>query len=44
MEYIKNKKENMSPDRVVETITDMKKICAIARDEFEQTLRKAAKQ
>ena len=38
------RRENLSPERVAEAITDMGKIYAIARDEFEQTLRRAAEQ
>ncbi len=38
------RRENLSPERVAEAITDMGKIYAIARDEFEQTLRRTVEQ
>ena len=37
-------KENLPPERVVESLTDMGRIVAIVRDEFEETLRKAVEQ
>lgn len=37
-------KENLSPERVVEILTDIGRIVAIVRDEFEETLRKAVEQ
>lgn len=37
-------KENLPLDRVVEALTDIDKIVAIVRDEFEKTLRKAVEQ
>ncbi len=37
-------KENLPPERVVEALTDMGRIVAIVRDEFEESLRKAAEQ
>lgn len=37
-------KEDLSPERVVEILTDIGRIVAIVRDEFEETLRKAVEQ
>ena len=37
-------KENLSPERIVEALTDIGRIIAIVRDEFEEALRKAVKQ
>lgn len=37
-------KENLPPERVVEALTDIGRIVAIVRDEFEETLRKAVEQ
>ena len=37
-------KENLPPERVVETLTDIGRIVAIVSDEFEETLRKAVDQ
>lgn len=37
-------KENLPPERIVEVLTDIGRIVAIVRDEFEETLRKAVEQ
>lgn len=37
-------KENLSPERVVEALTDIGRIVAIVSDEFEETLRKAVEE
>ena len=37
-------KENLSPERVVEALTDIGRIVAIVTDEFEESLRKAVEQ
>ena len=37
-------KEDLPPERVVEVLTDVGRIVAIVRDEFEETLRKAVEQ
>ena len=37
-------KEKLPPERVVEALTDIGRIVAIVRDEFEETLRKAVEQ
>ena len=37
-------KENLPPERVVEALTDISRIITIVKDEFEETLRKAAEQ
>lgn len=37
-------KENLSPERVAEALTDISRIVDIIRDEFEETLRKAVEQ
>ena len=37
-------KEDLPPERVVEALTDIGRIVAIVRDEFEETLRKAVEQ
>lgn len=36
------RKENLSPERVVEALTDIGRLVAIVKDEFEETLRKVA--
>ena len=38
------KKENLPPERVVEALINIDRIVAIVKDEFEETLRKAAEQ
>ena len=38
------RKENMPPERVAEALTDIGRIVAIVRDEFEETLRKSVEQ
>ena len=38
------RKENMPPERVAEVLTDIGRIVAIVRDEFEETLRKSVEQ
>ena len=37
-------KENLPPERIVEVLTDIGRIVAIVRNEFEESLRKAAEQ
>lgn len=37
-------KEDLPPERVVEALTDIGRVVAIVRDEFEETLRKAVEQ
>lgn len=37
-------KENLPPERVVEALNDIRRIVAIVRDEFEESLRKAVEQ
>ena len=37
-------KENLPPERIAEALTDIGRIVAIVRDEFEETLRKAVEQ
>lgn len=37
-------KEDLPPERVAETLTDIGRIIAIVEDEFEETLRKAVEQ
>ena len=37
-------KEDLPPERVVEALTDIGRIVAIVKDEFEETLRKAVEQ
>ena len=37
-------KEDLPPERIVEVLTDIGRIVAIVRDEFEETLRKAVEQ
>lgn len=37
-------KENLPPERITEVLTDIGRIVAIVRDEFEETLRKAVEQ
>lgn len=37
-------KENLPPERIVEALTDIGRIVAIVRDEFEEALRKAVEQ
>ena len=37
-------KENLSPERVVEALTDIGRIVAIVKEEFEESLRKAVEQ
>lgn len=37
-------KENLPPERIVEALTDIGRIVAIVKDEFEETLRKAVEQ
>ena len=37
-------KEDLPPERIVEALTDIGRIVAIVRDEFEETLRKAVEQ
>jgi hypothetical protein len=37
-------KENLPPERIVKALTDIGRIVAIVRDEFEETLRKAVEQ
>lgn len=37
-------KENLPPERIVEVLTDIGKIVAIVRDEYEEILRKAVEQ
>ena len=37
-------KENLPPERVVEVLTDIGRIVAIVKDEFEEALRKAVEQ
>jgi hypothetical protein len=37
-------KENLPPERIVEVLTDIGRIVAIVRDEFEEALRKAIEQ
>ena len=37
-------KENLPPERITEVITDIGRIVAMVRDEFEEALRKAAEQ
>lgn len=38
------KKENLPPERLAEALTDMGRVVAIVRDEFEETLRQAVEQ
>ena len=38
------KKENLPPERLTEALTDIGRVVAIVRDEFEETLRKAVEQ
>ena len=37
-------KENLSPERVLEALTDIGRVVAIVLEEFEETLRKAVEQ
>ncbi len=37
-------KEDLPPERIAEVLTDIGRIVAIVKDEFEETLRKAAEQ
>ena len=37
-------KENLPPEKITEVLTDIGRIVAIVRDEFEETLRKAVEQ
>ena len=37
-------KEDLPPERIVEALTDIGRIVAIVKDEFEETLRKAVEQ
>ena len=46
LELIANvlRKDNLPPERITEVLTDIGRIVAMVRDEFEETLRKAVEQ